>query len=113
MLGGFCYGTFASAATHEMGSMNNLDASHCADEAMQMIKKSAPFSSAVLPCCIDRHDNVPTTLTPVTQERIKFSQALVTPPVICALAPIEQKIFSSSPAPPEQPDILSSVIKIE
>lgn len=109
LVGGLCYGTVASASTVTMPGM---DMQHCSGQ-ITMLKQGTPMNNAIMPCCVDRHDNIPTTLTPELKDQIKFSDVSVALIAVQSVADVSQKTYASSPSPPPEPDVLFSIFKKE
>ena len=112
VVGVFCGVSIASAQNRAMNMPTMIDSAHCANENNE-VQKNGPISNALMPCCVERHDNSGTIVPTVTQERVKFSQSLMTEQIVCADYAIDQKIYPSSPSPPPEAENISSTVKIE
>jgi hypothetical protein len=111
LIGGLCYGNVASASP-QAEVMPGMDMGHCAGE-VSMLRQGMPINGAMMPCCIDRHDNVPTVTPHVENQKVKFFPTAVAVDFENSIKQIQQKTYASSPSPPLELDILCSVIKIE
>jgi len=112
LISGVCYGTFASASMTNDGSMPMMDSLHCGGQTA-VLRQAVPMGDAVMPCCIDRHDNVPTTLPVSLNSSVHFSGILTVLMSADSVSYGEQKTFASSSSPPPRPDELSSLMKKE
>ena len=110
--GSFFDGLIASAQNNMADDMLVAQPIHC-NAQNQEVQKTSPTGNTLMPCCIERHDNSGTIIPAATQERVKFSQALMTQQVVCATKAIEQKIYPSSPSPPPEAENISCTVKIE
>lgn len=110
---GLCYGTFASA--HMTETIEVEAHSSCSDQkpVPVQVAKKIPISDTILPCCVDRHNNVSVSLVKKINEKINLSDVSLVSPheVIAQIA--QQKTYISSISPPHRPDILLSVVKKE
>lgn len=109
---GFFGGMNASAKNSVQIEMPMGDIVHCVNEN-QVNKKTGPADNALMPCCLERHDNSRTVMPPAVQERVKLMQSLMSQQINCASNAIEQKIYPSSPSPPFEAENISSTVKIE
>jgi hypothetical protein len=114
LVSGFCYGTSAAAASvhiHNSEEMN-IGMEHCGGQIAKL-QQGTPLNNTVMPCCIDRHDNIPTVAPHLENKSLKFFPSAVTPEIVSGENSGLQRLYVSSPSPPPEPDILSSVIKKE
>ncbi|HEX8974343.1 MAG TPA: hypothetical protein VF817_02545 [Patescibacteria group bacterium] len=113
LVSGLCYGTFASASTSaQYAAMPAMDMSHCGNQTVSF-EKGSPLNNAVMPCCVDRHDGQATTLPTILKDKVKFSADLIEVQPLQTSLDFAVQCNSFAHAPPGQPDILSSVVKIE
>ncbi|EKD58296.1 MAG: hypothetical protein ACD_56C00153G0001 [uncultured bacterium] len=117
---GLCYGEDASASMKDSVASTHVSVDGCnvsKTEPAQIenfqTEKKAPISDAVLPCCVDRHNNVSISQASEMKERIIFSDVSIVPTSEIIVPDVEKKTYTSSVSPPPKPDILSSVVKIE
>jgi len=112
LVSGVCYGTVASASMMDSGAVLAMDSAHCGDQAVSF-QKSSPIDNEMMPCCIDRHDNVPTTLPTSLNSGMHFSGVTMALANMPAVFRVEQKTYASSLSPPPRPDKLFSLLKKE
>ncbi|EKE12124.1 MAG: hypothetical protein ACD_14C00009G0003 [uncultured bacterium] len=114
---GFCYGTIASANMTETievsARMSDMDDCGRLAPASIQVEKNIPLSDTILPCCVDRHNNVSISLANELNEKINLSDISTVPAVDIVIPDIQQKTYIASTSPPQKPDILSSVVKKE
>lgn len=118
---GLCYGSVASANMKEnvviehasqMGDCGNSQSAPVEIKTVE-VEKKIPLSDAILPCCVDRHNNVSISQASEMKDRIIFSDIsdIQVSEIIVPAAIV--RTYISSVSPPPKPDILSSVVKIE
>jgi hypothetical protein len=115
VVGGFCGAPMVGATLPEMKgtkSMTEITDVHCGSTEKVAAGNSAPVSDAVMPCCVEKHDNS-SVFTPVApNEKIKFEQISIAQQSVLLVQSINQKTYASSSSPPE-PKIFSSCARLE
>lgn len=124
-----------SASPFERADVSSQETVHCPEEntgitaptpasaatatpipALDYLKaqEGSPVKNSVAPCCVNSHDGEQTTLPASTKDKTKFSvEASCQPGADTAHPETGRKSYVSSPSPPAEPEILSSVVKIE
>ena len=111
VVGGFCSAPMAGASSSEMNGMTEISDVHCGS-ADHLAKNKAPISDAMMPCCVEKHDNS-SVFTPVApNEKIRFEQVSIAEQPVLLAQTINQKTYASSSSPPE-PDLLFSSVRLE
>gem|GEM_PF-3230300 len=115
LVGGFFDGMMASAQVGMQMNAPMTQTIRCvAQNQDQGIQETLPLgNNTLMPCCLEKHDNSGTIVPSEIQQRVKFSQVLMTQQVQCASKAIGQKIYPSSPSPPPEAENISSTVKIE
>lgn len=117
---GLCYGDDASAYMDDSTTSMHISADGCNVSEAEPVQpknvqteKNIPISDTVLPCCVDRHNNVSILQASEIKDKTNFSDISAIPTAEIIVPVIERKTYISSVSPPPKPDILSSVVKIE
>ncbi|MEI8344198.1 MAG: hypothetical protein WCF93_04575 [Candidatus Moraniibacteriota bacterium] len=111
VVSGFCNLSMAQASLPKMDRMTEIADAHC-ESGNHVVNKNAPVSGAMMPCCVEKHDNS-AVFTPVApNEKIKFEQVSIAEQSVLLAQTINQKTYASSSSPPE-PDSFSSSIRLE
>ena len=92
LVSGFCYGTSASAAMPERNDMAKMDMSHCSGQ-ITMLEQGTPMHNSMMPCCVDRHDNVPSLVPQVEKQSVKFLPSAVIPGLMQTIKNVQQKTY--------------------
>ncbi|EKE24937.1 MAG: hypothetical protein ACD_5C00351G0003 [uncultured bacterium] len=114
VMGGFCYVPVGQASMNGMHQAAFIEDDCYQQNNYTLSQKSTPLSeNSVRPCCVDRHDKVPTTPASnfsgiveisLTQDQVLSSEKDV----------LTQKVsYISSDASPPKPDKLSSILRLE
>jgi hypothetical protein len=111
VVGGFCSAPMAGASSSEMNGMVEVSDVHCGS-ADHLAKNKAPISDAMMPCCVEKHDNSSVFTPVVLNEKIKFEQVSIAEQPVLLAQTINQKTYASSSSPPE-PDLLFSSVRLE
>jgi hypothetical protein len=112
MVSGFCFADFSMAAMDPVASGGQMDMTHCSGSG-NTINKNVQTSFAIMPCCVDRHDGLGTSLPTIFNEKINFEAAVASQNFYVANLSGEKYLYTSSSGPPLKPDLLSCLIKIE
>jgi len=113
VVGGFFDGMMASAQVGMQTNAPVMRTIRCVAQN-QEIQKTLPLSGdTLMPCCIEKHDNSGTIVPSEIQQRVKFSQVLMSKQIDYAAKAIDQKIYPSSPSPPFQAENISCTVLIE
>lgn len=114
VVGGFCYVPVGQASMNGMHQVPSNEDDCNQQNGYTVSKKSIPLSdNSVRPCCIDRHDKVPTTPSANFSGIVEISLAQ-DQISLSAKNLITQKVsYTSSDASPPKPDKISSVLRLE
>lgn len=114
---GLCYGAVASAEVVDVVPIQTqmLEMQDCSEPtpAPVQVEKSIPVGDSVMPCCLDRHDNTPTTAGTILKDRTNFADVGEVDFSAQTLSLLQKYTYISSPGPPPKPDKNSSIFRLE
>lgn len=115
VVGGFCYGLTAKAAMENMHAGMAAISQNChGQHGQEIAQKNVPLKSdSVMPCCVDRHDGVPSVETTNFSGITKFATVQMFQDSTSEISLVENKLKTSSDSSPPKPDKLSSVLRLE